>query len=196
MKSCYGNYRASAVRCRDCRWQPWCCEAGDLALLSDRTSSTPNPETLPANREETICDREPRSEYYSRAELLELIRFMLTLDWETLDFLDRKLADPTVSFAGTARKWKISRQAVYKIIMTRCRRIPELAPLLSARYHNNHKPVTFMEAVCRIKRSVSRTHLKTPKRSLPYWKSSTFLSRNFDLSKMSILKGVIVSKSN
>ncbi|MGE4563743.1 MAG: hypothetical protein AB7F32_02645 [Victivallaceae bacterium] len=131
------------------------------------------------------------SEVYSRADLLEVIGFMASLDLSTLDFLRAKLADPEISFTKLAKQRNISRQAVHKFIRDRCLRNPELAIVMQNRgqkIETNLKK-SFMEEVCRIRRKTRARRSNKPNADSNSSKKLIYSIRSFDLSKMSILSG-------
>ncbi|MDD3118219.1 MAG: hypothetical protein PHQ27_03490 [Victivallales bacterium] len=128
---------------------------------------------------------------YSRHDMLEAIAFLVCLDAQTLSFLDEKINNPAVSFSEMARSRRISRQAVHKFILKRCREVPELAPLLHNRQNRTKQGGTnnFMEAVCQIKQQTFRKKSAKPNTNSKSSGTLTSLMQNLDLSRMSICKG-------
>jgi predicted DNA-binding protein YlxM (UPF0122 family) len=130
---------------------------------------------------------------YTRADMMEVIGFILKLDFKTLDVLSEKIAQPDINFAEIARTRNISRQAIHKFIKKKCEEVPELESLLRNRKKNiKQKKQNFMEAVCLIKQQMSREKLKRQKRGLRCSRRLISLNQNLDLSGMSIFKGSII----
>ncbi len=194
---CYGKSYLRHEECPRCELAAYCREAADLPLMvmhPGRALEWDNrtPETPPEADEPT-----PGSEVYSRADLLEVIGFMASLDFSTLDFLRAKLADPEISFTKLAKQRDISRQAVHKFIRDRCLRNPELAIVMQNRgqkIESNLKK-SFMEEVCRIRRKTRARKSNKPKAASNSSKKLICSIRSFDLSKMNILSGGSIWKN-
>ncbi|MDD3154992.1 MAG: hypothetical protein PHS41_08990 [Victivallaceae bacterium] len=187
---CYSHYRPENGRCRQCRERRWCETAGDPPLINDRQQEelrTPGNLEMPENPP-SIAGEKLR---YSRSDMMELIGFLLSLDYSTLEFLDEKLRNPDVSFESMGKDRRITKQAVHKFIKQRCERIPELAVVLQNRRQRNRaaKTTTFGEEVWKIRKETQEMRLKTQENTLPRSKNLTCLSRSLDLSRMSIFKG-------
>ncbi len=186
---CYSHYHADNRSCRSCSYRRWCQTAADLPLLSAATADDELQRYLaspPGNPEKAA----PEKLCYTRSDLLEVIHFLLALDYQTLEMLDQKIADPNITFAGLARQRRLSRQAIHKFILQRCRKIPELSEVLLNHSSKTAKPnLSFMEAVCKIRKQMSAVRSKKPKNTLKYSRKLSCSIRNFDLSKMSTIKG-------
>ncbi|MBE6380907.1 MAG: MarR family transcriptional regulator [Lentisphaerae bacterium] len=204
MISCYGHYHSARLECGKCAHRRWCITAGDPALLLDGMSSFD--EALQDNEfrelvseQQTHRRRKLNGEKleYSRNDLLEVIVYMLNLDPLALELLDAKIHDPDINLSEIARKRKTSRQAVQQALKRKCQENPEIARLLANRECKNRKrkQSTFMEAVCQIRRQNSPMKSNVPVHGLKYYRSLNSWNQNFDLSKMSIIKGSSICQS-
>lgn len=202
MENCYGQYAAShSEKCRKCRMVRWCREAGDPSLLRDDMGSYDESFQDDATREQAEAIRQARLRKfrgealrYSRNDLLEVIVYMLDLDPLALELLNAKINDPDISLSEIARRRNTSRQAVQQALQRKCRENPELARLLNNREQKRRKrkQPTFMEAVCQIRRQVSAMNSKKPGSDSNCYRSLSSWNRNFDLSKMNILRGSVI----
>jgi predicted DNA-binding protein YlxM (UPF0122 family) len=198
MSNCYGNYSANRSECRSCGNLRWCKNASDPELLLNSMSS------FDESLQDDVCRELAGEQYeqrkrkingekleYSRNDLLEVIVYMLNLDNLALALLDEKIHDPDINLSEIARKRNTSRQAVQQALKRKCRENPELARLLANRERKSRqrKQSTFMEAVCQIRRQNSPMNSNVPVHGLKYYRSLNSWSQNFDLSKMSMLKG-------
>ena len=199
MKKCYGHYRSDrSENCRKCELSKWCSNAGDLELLTGRMSSFDEDiqdqesrelaEELAAVRRNKLNGEKLE---YSRNDLLEVIVYMLNLDPLALELLSEKIHDPDITLSDIARKRNTSRQAVQQALRRKCRENPEIARLLANRERKTRqrKQLTFMEAVCQIRRQRSPMKSSVPEHGLKSYRSLNSWSQNFDLSKMNIIKG-------
>ena len=199
MKSCYGHYRAGkSSDCRRCEMLKWCMNAQDTELLTDRMCSFDEAlqdAELQMLTEETYSARQRKLNgeklEYSRNDLLEVIVYMLNLDKLALELLAEKIKTPEISLSDIARKRNTSRQAVQQALRRKCRENPEIARLLAnhERKSRQKKQSTFMEAVCQIRRQRSSMSWNAPATGSKFYRSLNCWNQNFDLSKMSILKG-------
>ena len=199
MKSCYGHYRpGKAADCRKCDLLKWCKNAGDTELLTDRMCSFDEAlqdAELQLFTEENNSARQRKLNgeklEYSRNDLLEVIVYMLNLDKVALELLAEKIKSPEISLSDIARKRNTSRQAVQQALRRKCRENPEIARLLAnhERKSRQKKQLTFMEAVCQIRRQNSPMNLNAPKTGSKYYRSLNSWNQNFDLSRMNIIKG-------
>lgn len=134
--NCYGKYYGKRSQCSDCASRRHCSAAMDQPLL--------NPEGTPDWMLEKVLSRCPsstnrfakaeRDRRYSRADLLEVIAFMVSMDRSTLEMIAVKLDKPDLKFADIARAKGVSRQAVHKMVKKRIlAELPELAPLVDSR---------------------------------------------------------------
>lgn len=199
MESCYGHYRGnkSAV-CANCKLRKYCKDASDVELLTRHMPSFDEElqdaearelaEELNEHRRRKINGEKLE---YSRNDLLEVIVYMLNLDPLALDLLGEKIRDPDITLSDIARKRNTSRQAVQQALKRKCRENPELARLLANREckARQRKQPTFMEAVCQIRRQKSPVNLNVPVQGSKFYRSLNSWNQNFDLSRMSILKG-------
>lgn len=193
---CYGHYDRLRENCGKCEYAAYCRDAGDIPLLADGSlkASALNENrcsgeavSIPAEEEDLPV---PRQDSFSRADMLEMICFLLALDDTTLEYLEKKIRIPTLHFADLARDRGISRQAVHKFIRQKCERIPELSGMLKTRKQLNKQPkTTFMEEICRIRRRMQIRRSKISEHSYSFLKNWSCSNRSLDLSKMSILKG-------
>ena len=199
MSNCYGHYSNSqSAECKRCSKRKWCKDASDPELLTQHMSSfdefLQDSETRELVEElNTHRKRKLNGEKleYSRNDLLEVIVYMLNLDPLALDLLGEKIHDPDISLSDIARKRNTSRQAVQQALKRKCRENPELARLLANREckGRQRKQITFMEAVCQIRRQKSSMSWSEPAPGLKFYRSLNSWNQNFDLSKMSIIKG-------
>lgn len=193
--NCYGNYSRKKKDCKTCKLASYCCDAGDPG--EDLQGKTVSYDVIEDHENFAVSaipvavaeKAEPRR--YTRKDMLEAIAFMVCLDAQTLEFLDLKINDPSLSFSDIARGRNISRQAVHKFILKRCREIPELEPLLHNRQNRMKQGGTnnFMEAVCQIRQQTSRKKSAKPNVNSNSSGILTSLTRSLDLSRMSICKG-------
>lgn len=194
---CYGKSYRKHDECPQCELIEYCRDAADLPLMTMHPGRTLEYEGRSLEAPESDCEGQNGKEQYTRSDLLEVIGFMASLDFSTVDFLRAKLADPEISFTKLAKQRNISRQAVHKFIRDRCLRNPELAIVMQNRgqktEHNLKK--TFMEEVCRIRRKTRARKSNKPKADLSSSKRLICSIRSFDLSKMSILSGGSILKS-
>lgn len=134
--NCYGKRFGRLGECDKCKIGNYCRAAADPPLL---VAHPPSAEEFSRLREQELAEpfaggeEEGGQRGYTRADLLEVIGFMMALDVTTLEFLDAKLGNPDISFSKLARKRNISRQAVHKFIRERCEKIPELAAVMRNR---------------------------------------------------------------
>ena len=199
MSACYGHYRSEKDPvCRSCREKKWCKDAADPELLTDQMSSFSEELQDSENRElieelKTHRKRKLNGEKleYSRNDLLEVVVYMLNLDKLALELLAEKVKTPEISLSDIARKRHTSRQAVQQAIRRKCRENPEIARLLAnhERKSRQKKQLTFMEAVCQIRRQNSPMNLSVQKTGSKYYRSLNSWNQNFDLSRMNIIKG-------
>ena len=199
MENCYGKYpKTPGAKCRGCAQQSWCKDAGNLPLLSNSMGRFNENYQDDESREEeaerrSAALRKLRGEKlrYSRNDLLEVIVYMLELDPMTLELLNTKIKEPDISLSEIARRRKTSRQAVQQALLRKCRENPELSRLLNNREQisKRRKQPTFLEAVCKIRRQMSAMKSKKSASNSICYRNLNSWSRNFDLSKMSILKG-------
>ncbi len=206
IKKCYGNYRnGEKSDCRKCELSKWCRTAGNTELLTDRMSSfddaLQDSELQMFNDEHTAArQRKLNGEKleYSRNDLLEVVVYMLNLDKLALELLAEKVKTPEISLSDIARKRHTSRQAVQQAIRRKCRENPEIARLLAnhERKSRQKKQLTFMEAVCQIRRQNSPMNWNAPKTGSKFYRSLNSWNQNFDLSKMSIIKGSSILPQN
>ena len=199
MKSCYGHYRhGKADDCRKCEMLKWCRNAGDAELLTDHMCSFDEAlqdAELQMLTEENNSARQRKINgeklEYSRNDLLEVIVYMLNLDKLALELLAEKIKTPEISLSDIARKRNTSRQAVQQALRRKCRENPEIARLLAnhERKSRQKKQLTFMEAVCQIRRQNSPMNLSVQKTGSKYYRSLNSWNQNFDLSRMNIIKG-------
>ena len=172
--------------------------AGDTELLTDRMCSFD--EALQDSELQMLTEENQSARQrklngekleYSRNDLLEVIVYMLNLDKLALELLAEKVKSPEISLSDIARKRNTSRQAVQQALRRKCRENPEIARLLAnhERKSRQRKQSTFMEAVCQIRRQNSPMNWNAPETGSKYYRSLNSWNQNFDLSRMSILKG-------
>lgn len=135
-KKCYGRRYGARSECADCPLQSYCKEARDPAIHADDASpafkhyvlSKPIPS---ANR---LLNAE-KDRRYSRADLLEVIAFMASLDARSLALIEEKIGDPTLNLSELARRKGTSRQAMHRLVTHRLLQIPELGAIITYRKH-------------------------------------------------------------
>ena len=199
MSRCYGHYRSDKdPECSRCREKKWCKGASDPELLTDHMSSfieelqdSESRELLEEMKSHRRNKLNGEKLEYSRNDLLEVISYMLNLDSLTLELLEKMIREPDINLSEIARRRNTSRQAVQQALKRKCKENPELARLLSSRECKNrqHKQTTFMEAVCQIRRQKSSMNWNVPVSGSKFYRSLNSWNLNFDLSKMSIIKG-------
>ena len=191
---CYGSHKNSKEECKQCELATYCRGARDPALLCDGMASYSD-EIEPPQLEELEAlppgDGAPATKLYTQSDLLEVVAFMLAMDTRTLELLDERIKHPGVTFRELAQERNISRQAVHKFLKKQCGKVPEIAALMriGERKRKNPNNITFMEAVCKIRRKTHASRLNKPKSDSMCWKRSIFSNRSLNLSNMSILKG-------
>ena len=139
---CYGRLYKKLDKCTRCRYTEYCRAARNPGLMVDAGTSFEKveyseeiaeiategaasiPETIGQPKEKPI---------YTKADLLEVISFLVCLDPTTLSILNAKFGNPDVQFSEIARESGVSRQAIHKLVLSRCQEIPELEPLLRNR---------------------------------------------------------------
>jgi predicted DNA-binding protein YlxM (UPF0122 family) len=155
-------------------------------------------------------DQPAEKKIYTKADLLEVISFLVCLDQTTLSILNAKFGNPDVQFSEIAREQGVSRQAIHKLVLSRCEEIPELEPLLRNRkrmmecehlrikaeadkaesnfipLQTKPKAVSFKEAVCQIRKKMSEERLKKLSNVSESSKRLTSLTQRLDLSRLSI----------
>ncbi len=192
---CYGIEYQKKQNCINCKLSQWCKDAADIpyairgGVELEVAANLIDHSTPPAIMESS--SKKPEKKEYTRSDLLEIISFMLSMDEKTLELLDEKIRDPDVRFSDLARKRQVSRQAIHKQVLKKCRQIPELELILRNRrkkIENNNK-TTFMEAVCQIRRKMSGKKSQQQNKNSRYSGRLTCLTRSLDLSRMSIFKG-------
>ena len=191
---CYGRSYGRKDDCRRCKLSGYCRNAGDPPLFSQLSDADPEKRLIAVTAVDEIAVLPPEPEpeiMYSRAELLEVISFMVHLDERTLDFLEAKLTGADFCLSHLAQQRKVSRQAVHKLLKDRLRRFPELEQVLRTRGERNktNQKRSFLEDVWRIQKAAREkrsSKSKTGSRSL---RNSNCSIRNFALSKTSMFKG-------
>jgi hypothetical protein len=131
---CYGIEYDKLENCRHCECRKWC-----------RTAADPEPlykKVLPLapwyNMETAVPAEDPDEPVpeYSRQDMLEVIVLMMSLDLQTLDMLEQKINNPSVTFAEMGKRKKVSRQAVHNFISKKCLEVPELKAVFKNRKKN------------------------------------------------------------
>ena len=181
---CYSTYRPSKDECITCHLRDYCRESteSEPAFLSDSARKIPAEELASPT---VIPRRTDNKKIYSRADMIELIGFLVAMDEKTLSIMAEKFQNPSISLAEIGRKKNITRQAIHKLLKKRCEDIPEVAAVFNRKSEKN---LTFMEAVCQIKQKSSALNSKEPVNNLNYFRSLTNLSQSLDLSRLSIGK--------
>ncbi|MBS1369336.1 MAG: hypothetical protein HPZ91_05200 [Lentisphaeria bacterium] len=201
--NCYGKLHGKLADCRKCKLKRHCRNAEDpplLALnappeeLNDRILENRRP---PSGNRMRTAERDRR---YSRADLLEVIIFMASLDFNSVELVMRKLEHPDLNLSKLAESRGVSRQAIHKMVNKRLEQIPELAAVLTYRKHRNRQQprattTTFMEEVCRIRRQTQENRLKRPKLASNCLRRLRSSKPSLLSSPMSILKGAAIWKS-
>lgn len=191
---CYGKSFGRKEQCVKCEYASWCKDAAELDRQHTRNLDFDVVSGSSAFSIEPVYlrqDEESEEKYeYTRSDLLEVISFVVGMDAKALEMLDEKIRDPEVKFSELARKRRVSRQAVHKHVLKKCQAIPELEVVLRNRRNKieNNKKTTFMEAVCQIRRKMSKQKSQQRKENSKLSGRLTFLTRNLDLSRMSIFK--------
>lgn len=194
LMDCYGRSYGRRDDCKRCKLSKYCRDAGDPPLFSQLSDADPDKRVtaVTAVDEIAVLPPEPEPEMmYSRAELLEVISFMVHLDERTLDFLEAKLTGADFCLSHLAQERKVSRQAVHKLLKDRLRRFPELEFVLRTRGERNktNQKRSFLEDVWRIQKAARERRSSKPKTSSSSWRNSNCSILSFALSKTSTFKG-------
>lgn len=182
---CYSCYHSAKEECVKCDLKDYCKDSTESmpALISNRSKKIPTDKLATPV---TIRKKDKNNDkIYSRQQMLELITFLVRMDERTLSLLAEKIQDPTMSLADIGRKKNLTRQAIHKLVKTRCMQIPELAAVFNRK---NEKNSTFMEAVCQIKQKSSELNSKEHATNSKFCTSLTSLNQSLDLSRLSIGK--------
>lgn len=191
---CYGKKFGQEERCTSCEYVTWC---KDSTLLDRKCSRDIEFDAASGDSALSMApvypdysDKEEEKKEYTRSDLFEVISFVVSMDAKALEVLDEKIRNPEVKFSDLARKRRVSRQAVHKHVLKKCKVIPELEVILRNRRNkmDNNKKTTFMEEVCQIRRKMSKQRSQQQKENSKSSGRLTFLMRNLDLSRMSICK--------
>lgn len=185
--NCYSNYTENKEECKKCKYKSYCMDSADIPLIINNRGRKLYENKIQLTPIERVKAFNSDKKEFSKAEMLELIAFMVSLDETTIELLSEKLNDPTISIAELGKRRNITRQGVHKYIKQRCEQHPELAVIFQNK-QNKHKK-NFLEVVCKIKQQTQRADLKRTEQNLNYFSSLTCLSQNLDLSRMSIGKG-------
>lgn len=182
---CYSHYHNNKEECAACELRDYCKESTETmpSMLCNRARNIPTdeiPKPLPVPPR-----RSKKEKVYSQYDMLEMITFIVAMDERTLAILAEKIQFPGISLADIGRKKNLTRQAIHKLLKTRCKQIPELAAVFN---RQNEKTSTFMEAVCQIKQKSSELNSKKPEPSSNYCRSLNSLHQSLDLSRLSIGK--------
>ena len=138
---CYGKQYRKLEQCRNCSLSKYCSQAADPPLLTDNAPPPLVNQTILAYGQPSRASRFEAMEQdrrYTRADLLEVIGFMASLDPTSLELIDQKLADPTLNLSKLALRRGVSRQAMHKMITRRLKSIPELEAVLTYRKHRKN----------------------------------------------------------
>ena len=216
---CYGRLYKKLDKCTRCRYTEYCRAARNPGLMVDAGTSFEKVEyseeiaeiaTEGAASIPEAIDQPKEKPIYTKADLLEVISFLVCLDPTTLSILNAKFGNPDVQFSEIARESGVSRQAIHKLVLSRCQEIPELEPLLRNRKRMmecehlrikaendkaesnfippNIKPkaLSFMEEVCQIRKKMSEEKLRRLSSVSGSSKKLTSLMKSIDLSSLSI----------
>lgn len=135
---CYGRMYNRLDQCRKCTLSKYCSQAADPPLLTDNAPPPLVNQTILAYGQPSRTNRFQAMEQdrrYTRADLLEVIGFMASLDPTSLELIDQKLAEPSLNLSELALRRGVSRQAMHKMITRRLKSIPELETVLTYRKH-------------------------------------------------------------
>lgn len=181
---CYSTYSSSKEACKTCKLLDYCKDSTESvpSLLSDSARKIPAEELASPV---VFKSQNNEKKIYSRADMIELIGFLVAMDEKTLSIMAEKFQNPAISLAEIGRKKNITRQAIHKLIKKRCEDIPEVAAVFNRKTEKN---LTFMEAVCQIKQKSSAINLKEPVSSCNCCRSLINLNQSLDLSRLSIGK--------
>ncbi|MDR0933446.1 MAG: hypothetical protein LBM70_10585 [Victivallales bacterium] len=201
--TCYATQYGNLSDCRKCKLKRHCRNAGDPPLLSlNAPQEEINNHILESRRLFSSENRMRSAEQdrrYSRADLLEVITFMASLDFNSIELVMRKLEHPELNLSKLAESRGVSRQAIHKMVNKRLAQIPELAAVLTYRKHRNRQPIranitTFMEEVCRIRKQTQENRLKKPRLASNCLRRLRSSKPSLLSSPMSILKGTAIWK--
>ncbi len=139
---CYGRKHSQLPECRHCRLKRYCAGAADPPLLADRALPPAVNEKLLSSRQPSHRNRlqqQERDRRYSRADLLEVIGFMASLDATSIQLIDQKLQEPSLNLSSLAGLRGVSRQAMHKLVKRRLTAIPELEAIITYRRHKRQQ---------------------------------------------------------
>lgn len=216
---CYGRLYKKLDKCTRCKFTEFCKAARNPGLMVDAGTSFEKVEyseeiaeiaTEGAASILEAIDQPKEKPIYTKSDLLEVISFLVCLDPTTLSILNAKFGNPDVQFSEIARESGVSRQAIHKLVLSRCQEIPELEPLLRNRkrmmecehlrikaeadkaesnfipIQTKPKALSFMEEVCQIRKKMSEERLRRLSNVSGSLKRLTSLMKSIDLSSLSI----------
>ena len=210
---CYGKWYNRIAKCETCpaEIKDYCREARNPATLTE-SGKAPIINYDDIKFSEEYAGTSPSVEFdadtpdsekplYSKNDLLELLSFVCACDERALELLDEKFKNPDIEYSKIAKKKKLSRQAIHQLIQRRCEAMPELETVLRNRKRKmeaktNKKTLSFMEAVCQIKKQTQEKKSTKQENGSKYSKKLTCLSQSLDLSRMSIFKGSVITRTS
>ena len=136
--NCYSNYTENKEECKKCKYKSYCMESADIPLIINNRGRKLYENKIQLTPIERVKAFNSDKKEFSKAEMLELIAFMVSLDETTIELLSEKLNDPTISIAELGKRRNITRQGVHKYIKQRCEQHPELAVIFQNK-QNKHK---------------------------------------------------------
>ena len=136
--SCYGKYKKDES-CRRCRFRRSCCYYTDTVRQLDKLPDQVSFENLkgglePAASMECIPGYESEADRprYSLYDLMDLLRYLITLDRYTLVILREMLCDAgkSCTVSDLVKRRKATRQSVYRKICRTAKKHPELERIM------------------------------------------------------------------
>lgn len=137
MYNCYGYSYGKIPECQGCPCGEYCKDAGNPPLISASLNGSRVKRLMDEEQGEQTENRfeQEQTRSYTRADLLEVINFLASLDQASLEILNQKLTNPTLNISELARWRGTSRQAMHKMVERKIEKYPELAAVVTYRKH-------------------------------------------------------------
>lgn len=142
--NCYGKSFDKLEVCSKCKLHHWCATAADPALIGNFMTAYDEGrgKNYTASLEHpAMAEREERSyrkrRFFTRSEMIQVIKSLLKMDLATIDILYEKLKEPGLKITRLGRKKHIPRQRVYSHLHKAFSIIPSLRDAVNVNYGFN-----------------------------------------------------------